>query len=84
MRNRVAIEAKKKARGICQECGSINHIQTHHRIAEDDSSIVVLCGDCHSKKHPDTPKVLFLSVLRQRYWFNKSAVSLARDPDIPT
>jgi len=79
MRNRAAIEAKKKARGICQECGSMNHIQTHHRIAGDDSSIVVLCGDCHSKKHPDTPKALFLSVLRQCYWFNKSAASLARE-----
>jgi len=79
MRNIVAIKAKAKAHNTCQECGATELIQTHHRIPGDDSTIVVLCGECHSGKHPDTPKALFLAICRQRYWFNKSAASLARE-----
>lgn len=79
MRNLVAIKAKRNAHYICQECGATDSIQIHHRIPGDDSTIVVLCGECHSRKHPEVPKSLFLSIHRQRYWFNKSASSLARE-----
>jgi len=81
MRNIAAIKAKAKAHNTCQEqgCGSTELIQTHHRIPGDDSTIVVLCAECHSKKHPDMPKALFFSIRRQRYWFNKSAASLGRE-----
>jgi hypothetical protein len=79
MRNIAAIKAKRNAHYICQECGATDSIQIHHRIPGDDSTIIVLCGECHSKKHPEVPKSLFLSIRRQRYWFNKSASSLARE-----
>ncbi len=79
MRNVAAIKAKTKAHNTCQECGATELIQTHHEIPGDDSTIVVLCGECHSRKHPDAPKALFLSIHRQHYWFNKSAASLARE-----
>lgn len=79
MPNFAAIRAKANAHYRCQECSSTELIQRHHSIPGDDSTIVVLCADCHSKKHPCVPKALFLSVLRQSYWFNKSAASLARE-----
>jgi len=78
MTNAAATKARREAGDICQECVSTEFIQTHHEIPGDDSTIVVLCGECHSRKHPDVPKALFLSVHRQFYWFNKSASSLAR------
>ena len=79
MKGLVAVRAKVNARYTCQECGSTELIQTHHQIPGDDSTIVVLCGECHSKKHPEVPKALFLSVIRQHYWHNKSAASLGRE-----
>lgn len=42
----------------CEECGSTENVQGHHRISGDDSSIVDLCGECHANKHPDVPKRL--------------------------
>ena len=58
--------AKANAGYICQECGSAKFIQAHHRIPRDDTSIIVLCAECHSKKHPDVPKALFFSHYGQR------------------
>jgi len=78
MPNLAPIKAKASANYTCQECGSTDFIQTHHHIPGDDNSIIVVCGQCHSIKHPDVPRALFLSVRRQYYWFKKPAASLAR------
>ena len=76
--NSVAIRVKANANYICQECGSTELIQAHHEIPGDDDSLIALCADCHSKKHPDVPKALFLSTNNQPYWHNKSASSIAK------
>ncbi len=49
-----------KERGVCEECGSIEELQGHHKNAhsthESDranpDNIQVLCKVCHSVKHP--------------------------------
>ena len=74
-----ATRVKSNARYTCQECGSTEKIQAHHEIPRDNSTLVVLCADCHSKKHPRVPSQLFHAKSGQRYWENKSASSLARD-----
>jgi len=74
-----SIRAKSNAKYICNECGTTERIQAHHEIAGDDSSIVVLCAECHSKRHPEVPRGLFLHKNRQPYWHNKSASSLAKE-----
>jgi len=45
----------------------------------DDNSLIALCAECHSKKHPDLPKALFFNKVIQPYWRNKSASSLAKE-----
>lgn len=72
------IRAKANANYICQECGSTELIQAHHLIPDDDDSLIVLCAECHSSKHPDVPRALFFSNGIQPYWYNKSAASLAK------
>lgn len=42
MPNLVMVRIKANAKYICQECGSTELIQAHHRIPGDDSSLVVL------------------------------------------
>lgn len=79
MRNILAVKAKANAHYTCQECSATELIQAHHEIPGDDSSLVVLCADCHSRKHPDIPRTLFFNQNNQPYWFNKSASSLARE-----
>jgi 5-methylcytosine-specific restriction endonuclease McrA len=63
----------------CQECGSTEMIQAHHRIPKDDSTLICLCAECHSKKHPNVPRGLFFNKSRQPYWENKSASTLAKE-----
>jgi len=63
----------------CQECGATELIQAHHEIPGDDSSLVVLCAECHSKRHPDLPRGLFFDKYLQPYWYNKSASSIAKE-----
>ncbi len=79
MRNIVAIRVKANAHFTCQECGSTELIQVHHEIPGDDNSLIALCAECHSKKHPDVPMALFFSTNHQPYWHNKSASSLAKE-----
>lgn len=79
MKNLAAIKAKANANYTCQECGSTELIQAHHQIRDNDASLVVLCAECHSKKHPDVPKSLFFNKDSQSYWHNKSAASLAKE-----
>lgn len=79
MNNLAILRAKSNARYICRECGCTELIQGHHERPEDDSTIIVLCAGCHSKKHPNVPKALFFSKNKQPYWHNKSASSLAKE-----
>lgn len=79
MRNQTAIQVKANAHYTCQECGSTELIQAHHKIPGDDTTLIALCAECHSKKHPDVPKALFFSMNHQPCWHNKSVASLARE-----
>lgn len=79
MRNSVAIGIKANAHYTCRECGSTELIQAHHEIPGDDDSLIALCAECHSRKHPNVPKALFFAKGQQPYWHNKSASSLARE-----
>lgn len=69
------VRAKANAHYTCQECGSTELIQAHHEISGDDDSLVALCAECHSQKHPDVPRALFFSKGIQPYWKNISATS---------
>jgi len=79
MRNLAAIKVKANAHYQCQECGSTELIQAHHQIPGDDNRLIVLCAECHSRKHPDVPRALFFSTSNQPYWQNKSASTLAKE-----
>lgn len=74
-----ATRVKSNARYVCQECGGTEFVQGHHLVPGDDSTIICLCGECHSRKHPDVPRNLFFAKSHQPYWSNKSASSLARE-----
>jgi len=61
---------KKKLHDLynkCQECFSKENLQTHHiipvseneELATDLENGTLLCGMCHSKKHPDVANGLF-------------------------
>ena len=80
--NLAPVRAKANAHYTCQECGSTELIQAHHEILGDDNSLIVLCAECHSKRHPDLPKALFFNKNSQPYWHNKSASSLAREMNV--
>lgn len=73
-----ALLAKAKAGWKCERCASTEFIAAHHQIPRDDSSIIVLCGECHSKEHPKVPKPLFFAKSNQPYWVNRSAASIAK------
>ena len=73
------IRAKANAKYTCRECGSTELVQAHHQIPKDHSTIICLCAECHSTKHPNIPKALFFTKAHQPFWNNKSAASLARE-----
>lgn len=77
--NLLAVRAKANAHYTCQKCGSTELIQAHHEIPGGDDSLIVLCAECHSKKHPNMPEALFFNKRNQPYWHNKSASSLAKE-----
>ena len=79
MNNLIILRAKANAHYQCQECEATEYIQAHHQRPGDDSSLIILCGTCHSKEHPDIPKNLFFAKTHQPYWNNVSASSLARN-----
>lgn len=79
MNNLTAIRVKANAHYTCQECGSTELIHAHHEIPGDDTTLIALCAECHSKRHSDLPRGLFLSRDTKPYWRNKSATSLARE-----
>jgi len=71
---------KVNANYTCSLCGSTENVQAHHQVSGDDSSLVVLCGECHSIQHPDIPKGLITCIKsHQPYWTNKSAATLAKE-----
>ena len=79
----LAVRVKSNANYVCQECGSTELIQAHHQIKGDDDSLIVLCANCHSKKHPKVPKPLFfVAKVRQPYWWNISASTIAKQIDV--
>ena len=80
--NTNSIIVKAKAYYQCERCGSPDIVQAHHQIAGDDSSMICLCADCHSKEHPRIPRLLFFSISNQPYWYNMSASALAREIDV--
>lgn len=75
----LTIKAKANAHYQCQRCGSTEYIQAHHQIRGDDSSLLVLCAECHSEEHPDVPKALFFTTPHQPYWHNISASTIAKE-----
>lgn len=79
MPNLVAVRVKANARYTCQECGSTELIQAHHQVPRDDNSLIALCADCHSRRHPSLAKSLFFTKNHQPYWYNKSAASMAKE-----
>jgi len=66
---------------VCNECGSMENIQAHDPTGFHTNwrQGIALCGDCHSKQHPDVPKDLFLPSTHQPYWPNISARALAEE-----
>jgi hypothetical protein len=58
---RKLIESLKKKIGKCQVCFSENNLQGHHiqpfslrpDLGDDENNILILCGSCHSKEHPE-------------------------------
>lgn len=81
-RNILAHRVKSNAHYRCEECGSTEYIQAHHRIPKDDSTLMVLCAECHGKKHPNVPHKLFFTSNCQPYWTNVSASTLAREAGV--
>jgi hypothetical protein len=77
-----SIRVKSNAHFTCQECGSTEMLQAHHQIPKDDSTLICLCAECHSKKHPNVPYKLFIHKQTQPYWENKSASSLAKEAGV--
>lgn len=78
MTSLAATRTKSNARYTCQECEATELIQAHHEIPGEDNSLIALCADCHSKKHPNLSRALFFSKNHQPYWYNKSASTLAK------
>ena len=71
---------KANANYICSQCGSTENIQAHHRVPGDDSTLIVLCAECHSIEHPEVPKSLITCIKsHQPYWKNKSASTVAKE-----
>jgi hypothetical protein len=74
------ILVKVNANYTCSRCGSTENVQAHHQVPGDDSTLVVLCGECHSLEHPEVPKGLITCIKsHQPYWVNKSASTLAKE-----
>ncbi|MFX1587607.1 MAG: HNH endonuclease [Promethearchaeota archaeon] len=63
---------------ICQECGSKNNLQAHHKIfvSEDNNKIfdidngITLCIDCHAEKHSEVED-LILSKKKNKILYKK-------------
>jgi excisionase family DNA binding protein len=74
-------KVKARADYTCVECGSTENIQAHDPTGshKDWRQGVCLCGECHSKKHPELPPSLFAVKTHQPYWPNISARSLANE-----
>jgi DNA-directed RNA polymerase subunit RPC12/RpoP len=77
--------AKYKAGYTCQECGSTVNIQAHHERRGDNKSLICLCAECHSKRHPSKLHNLIVKPKANRsYWSNKSIFSLSKEFGVTT
>ena len=76
-----SIKVKARANYTCLRCGSMENIHAHDPTKKHDDWHVgiALCGNCHSKEHPEVPIELFLSKDNQPYWPNISARTLAEE-----
>ena len=71
--------AKYRAGYTCQECGSTINIQAHHERRGDNKSLICLCAECHSKRHPKLHNLIIKPKENRSYWVNKSLFAVARD-----
>lgn len=61
-------QALNAASWTCSECGKRNGLEVHHLrygnlYRESDEDLVVLCRDCHQKRHPESgPAVLHIVI----------------------
>lgn len=76
-----SIKVKARFDYLCAKCGSTNHIQAHDPTGthKDWHNGIALCGECHSKEHPNIPHDLFTNKMQQPYWSNISARQLAKE-----
>jgi hypothetical protein len=76
-----SVKVKARYNYTCARCGSMENIQAHDPSMQhsDWRMGIALCGECHSKEHPDVPKRLFTSSGKQPYWPNMSARTLAKE-----
>ncbi|MBU2118750.1 MAG: hypothetical protein KJ954_14275 [Alphaproteobacteria bacterium] len=76
-------KVKARANYTCQKCGAMENIQAHDPTkAHTNWQVgIALCGDCHSKEHPDVPTELFSLHVNQSRWPNVSARFLAKEFD---
>lgn len=83
MSNLAPAKVKANAHYICQECGSTELIQAHHEIPSDDDTLIALCAECHSRRHPNVPKGLFITAKptksKPKYSRNRNLLRLYRD-----
>ncbi len=76
-----SIKVKAKYNFTCARCGSTENIQAHDPTGkhQDWTQGIALCGEHHSKEHPDVPKNLFLTSANQPMWPNISARTLSKE-----
>jgi len=72
---------KARANYQCELCGSSQKVQAHAPDGDhsDWRKGICLCGECHSRKHPNLPRALFLTKGKQPYWHNTTASELGRE-----
>lgn len=76
-------QVKRDAGYKCVECGSEEKVQGHHMIPQDDDSIIALCAECHSSKHPDIPKAWFFSEKNNKpFWENMPIYKIADECEV--
>ena len=74
---------KYKAGYICQECGSAINIQAHHKKRGDDNSLICLCAECHSKRHPkNMHNFITAPKCCRSYWENKSLYAVSKEAGV--
>jgi len=71
---RLMRKVKQECSYICHICGSTIDIQTHHPNGHDNKYLEVLCGKCHSLRHPELSSKLFVNqkeMVPSQLWLNQ-------------